>query len=345
LTESSNNHAGLKQLRESLRNCYKIYKFVFILALLFFLFSGIHTVEQGKVAYIQRLGKWIEEAELPGKIHFAFPFFIDQIVSFDTNTTHTKIIDSFETPSYQDSSIASSKVLLTKDESLLHCRWSIAVNLNEPLKKYSFSKNDSVAKDLETISHIFNSICVSHTANMSIEDILSSSNNYKEILFNALNSKLKNIHCGYIVTRIDLINISFPDEVKYAFEEVQKQLTQNVADITNAKIFEKRLMRELSASIEKQIDHAHTQAAILSAKTKADAKNMQTILDNYSPPMRKTLLRYKLQTVFSRALKSSKDQTFVLQEGSELRIKLAEDAAIDKIKRQKVKLQYSGGLQ
>jgi len=345
LSESSKPYSALTQLREGLRNCYKIYKFIFILALLFFLFSGIHTVEQGKVAYIQRLGKWIEEAEYPGKIHFAFPFFIDQIISFDTNTTHTKIIDSFDTPSYQDPSVASSKVLLTKDQNLLHCKWSLAINLTEPLKKYSFSKNDSVKKDLETISHVFNSICVSQTANISIENILSNSNNYKEVLFNALNKKLKAIQCGYIVTRIDLIKMSFPDEVQYAFEEVQKQLTQNVTDITNAKIFEKRLMRELSASIEKQIDHAHTQAAKLRAKTKADAKNMQTILANYSPSMRATLLKYKLQTVLNNALKSSKDQTFVLQEGSELRINLAEDAAIDKIKRQKAKLQYHGGPQ
>jgi regulator of protease activity HflC (stomatin/prohibitin superfamily) len=336
LNSTSDNQTALSQLKEALRNCYKAFKILFAIAFVAFLLSGIHTVKQGHVAYIQRLGKWIDKEEKPG-LRIAFPFFVDQIKHFDIKTTHTKVIDSFETPDYHDTSVASSKVLLTKDNNILHSKWSIAVNLENPLNKYAFSEEASVDKDLSFITHIFNSVCIEETSKMSIEEILFNVNLYQKAIFEALTHKMKTIKCGYKLTRVDLVKISFPEEVKYAFEEVQKQLAQNEENITQAKIFEKRLMQELLTAKNKKIENANTHAAKLLAKTKADAQNMSIILNNYSKEMIPSILKYKLHTILGTSLKENQDQTFVLQENSELRLNIAEDGAVDKIKREEIK--------
>lgn len=321
---------SLNELQDALYKSYKVYKLVFILACIGFILSGIHTVPEGKIGYIQRLGKWSEQQNKPG-IHFAYPFFIDRVFIFDTSSLHTLDINTFTAPDTQDRQTASTQVLITKDQNFIHCKWSITLSLTNPIEKFKLSGSESVNEDLPMLQHLFESICLRTTAEMHIDQVLKSNEEYRKRILLEANTKLAQLKTGYTITRTDLISVNLPQQVQEAFNEVQKQKALKEQTLTKAKTYQLKLEQEVSSMVTTKLEEAKTQASILKADLQAEALNMNAILEKYPKNLHGVILNYKLQNTLTQALKKRKDQTFVIQKDSELRLNIAEDPMVDKL--------------
>ena len=73
---------GWSQLEDALKWCFRLFKGAFILCVISFFLSGIHTIPQGKMGGVQRLGTWLPELEEPG-LHFGFPSLVDRVIIFE----------------------------------------------------------------------------------------------------------------------------------------------------------------------------------------------------------------------------------------------------------------------
>src|ERR1035441_9414384 len=76
--------AGSQALAEALRSSFAIVKFVMVLLVLVFLGSGFFTVGPQERAIVLRFGEPLGEGEkallAPGKLHWSFPYPIDEVV-------------------------------------------------------------------------------------------------------------------------------------------------------------------------------------------------------------------------------------------------------------------------
>ncbi|MBG89490.1 MAG: hypothetical protein CMO80_21700 [Verrucomicrobiales bacterium] len=95
---------GSRALSEALKSVFAVLKLVMLAVLVFFVGSGVFTVEPNEVAVVLRFGKPVgttkDRVKKPG-LHFAFPYPIDEIVKIPFGKSHTIHSSScwyYETP-------------------------------------------------------------------------------------------------------------------------------------------------------------------------------------------------------------------------------------------------------
>ena len=170
-TKANSEQLGLSQLGEALKLCFKLFRYLFFVCLVGFLLSGIHTVPQGKVAYIQRWGNWLENMETPG-IHFALPPFIDKVVIFDLQEQRSLELTQFDAPDAGKNTM-SDRALLTGDGQIVHTKWVLTYRIKEPKAVWNLLGQDYEEKLNPYLGKILSSLIISQCSNLNIDGLLS----------------------------------------------------------------------------------------------------------------------------------------------------------------------------
>jgi len=136
-----------QSLADALRASFWVLKFVMLVVIVLFLFSGMFVVDQTEVAVLSRFGKLQGAPRQPG-LHFAFPFPIDEVTDV---TTAPKIINvddfwlrlsnrektmdlSDLTPRDKALDPARDGALLTGDRAIMHLLYSAQYRITDPVK-------------------------------------------------------------------------------------------------------------------------------------------------------------------------------------------------------------------
>lgn len=336
MKENSNQvsfqHLGLKQLEEGVWFCYRIFKIIFFIALIGFLFSGVHTVPQGKVSYIQRFGTWVDKKEEAG-LHFAYPFFIDKVIEFDYQKTRHLDIDRFFPLNIQNASTPSSRVLLAKGGDLFHCKWRALYRLSDPRLAYTFLGN-AYADEQNDLKQLFSSICVKIASKYDAIYILNHPDIFKNEVYEGFQQLLKNLNSGFELLNLSITELRVPEQVKESFQNVQNQMLTKEKIRQNALAEAKTIEQEKISKVNEILSQAYVKAEKLKANLKAEANRIELLFSKYDKETRENFLKLKLQSILRNSLKEIQDQTYLLNQADEIRLHLGEDPIIDKIRRQ-----------
>lgn len=327
---------GLTQLEQALNLCYRIFKGLFVALLLAFFFSGVHTIPPGKVGYIQRFGEWQDKVEEAG-VHYAFPFLIDRVFVFDVSSTRSFEVTNFTPLSRVQGGSPSQRSLLTKDGNLIHTSWRMTYQLKDPLKAFSLLGEEMIDREAEILKAIFAGLCIREASKHKVENLLHKPSRLQSGVLDSMQKVFNDLETGFKIQRIDLFDPQVPEEVKGAFEEVQKQALLK-EQLKNEALSEAEKMQQfIEARRGEKIAKALALAAQIRYGLKAEAFNVQKIARQFSDEARKSYLEYKLMSAVEKALMDNREQTFLLRKGSELRIDLGKDPVIDKLRRMRKK--------
>ncbi|MBF0197610.1 MAG: hypothetical protein HQL32_07860 [Planctomycetes bacterium] len=325
---------GLLQLEEALKLCYKLFGKLFILLMLLFLFSGMSTIPQGKVAYIERWGQWQEEVHEAGFL-LALPFFIDRIILFDTASHRHLSVNTFSTStSNMEEAPASQKVLLTREGNLIHFGWTLTYKLSDTKKAYEFFGSSDLETAPQLLTSLIESISTEHCSRWSIDELLQGHERFRSHTQSTLKQKLLDLNSGLQVIRLDLQKPQVPAETQDAFDNVQRMQLGKESLKNDALGFASGLRQEVNASKLALLGQAQAEASSLKASLKAEAHNLEKIKSNYPDNEADIFLKLKLQNAIKAGLENNKDQSYVLKAGGTLRLNLGKDPIIKHLRDQ-----------
>ncbi len=190
---------------------FTLFTLIFIAAILIILFKAVKIVPQSELMVVERLGKY--HRTLDAGLNFIIPF-IDQIrASF---TTQEQVID-----------IPPQKVF-TKDNVSITINGLVFLRINDA-RKATYEILDLKS----AIAQLAQTTLRAEIGKLDLDDTLSSREQLNAALLRALDSASAN--WGAKVTRVEISDISVPEEVKAAMElqlraERERRATETQAE-------------------------------------------------------------------------------------------------------------------
>lgn len=205
-----------------LEHIVRYFKWIVCVSVVLMFLSGVYRVESNEVAFVLRFGRLVgssdaEQIRQPG-IHFAFPFFVDEVIKIPVETVHEKeVLTHYGTNKGAISAnIEESGYLLTGDNNLVLIRFTVKYKINNPAyyKLYNYDVEKAIdgilsAELTRAITQVdIDSVLTSKKAELSAEMERNSQ------------SLLDKLKMGVLITDIELTEIVPSQEVKPYFEEV-----------------------------------------------------------------------------------------------------------------------------
>ena len=177
--------AGSQALAEALRSSFAIVKFVMVVLVAVFLFSGFFTVREQEKAVILRFGKPVGEGGKAllgaGRLHWSFPYPIDEVVRVPIAeiqkvtstagwyaTTPEQELAGTEPPPGLSLNPAVDGYALTADGNIVHTRATLSYRIEDPIRHVFDFVNASNA-----VQNALDNALLYTAARFKVDDILT----------------------------------------------------------------------------------------------------------------------------------------------------------------------------
>ena len=313
--------SGSLALSEALGSVFGVLKFIMIGVIIFFVCSGVFTVEPNEVAVVLRFGKPIgegdERVKKPG-LHFAFPYPIDEIVRIPAGQSHTlrsttgwyhetpeQRAKGEEPPSQKDLVPGWDGYLLSGDGNIIHAKATLKYRVIDPVKYvFYFSNVTNILRN--NLNHALIHAAAEFPAHAAL---YRESEAFRETVALHFRKMLGQLPMGVQMEPLD-VQTSPPLWVKDAFEQVnsEQQTASGKKLDAEAQARETLLLAEGEARIIESSGMIESNRLVTSIAAEAKAFEAQL------PQYRRAPLLFKrriMAETFGVALTNSIDKFFV----------------------------------
>lgn len=337
-----------QSLNEALRVSFRALKFAMVLVALMFLGSGIFIVKPQEQALVLRFGK-VKDRDgkpilEPGRLYFAWPFLIDEVVRFPVQRQLSQTIDTFwhqEATKGGTPAPGQGHMVLTGDASLLHANWQVVYRVTDPVRfcerladpgALKRDKPTGVLRDLmdvllrNAITRIMGEFTVDQAY---YYDKARLQRRVEEQLV----AQLENLDVGIEVPKkgVKLVAVVPPRATKNAFEDVQNAEQDKDKLRKEAESFRITTENEAKGTASRLLGEARAYKSRVERQAEADAQYIDLLMEKYGndPKTLKHFLEIRLIEVLEET-QESVDERFVLKvdEGKgkrEIRLMLSRD--------------------
>jgi membrane protease subunit HflK len=277
------NSGNFQAFTQILHYIIKYFKWIVIFAVILMALSGIYRVQGNEAAVVLRFGRLTgktaeKQIKNPG-LHFALPFFVDEVIKVPVHTVHERNIDTHYGTSRGsvDSDIEKNGYLLTGDNNVV----LIAVKIKYQIKdavQYILSTNDPG----KTIDGVVSAEMTRAVTHMDIDSVLTSGRSeLLSILLKNSQFIIDELKLGILITDVELTGIMPPAETITYFEAVRD------AAITKQTVIQQALQRastqiltaQAEAGVVKQIAITEQNARL--TKTRDEMAEFYGLYEQY----------------------------------------------------------------
>ncbi|MDR0320775.1 MAG: protease modulator HflK [Treponema sp.] len=258
------NTKNFQAFTQILQYIIKYFKWIVVFATVLIVLSGVYRVQGNEEAVVLRFGRITgtpeKQIKKPG-LHFALPFFIDEVIKIPVHTIHERDITTHY--GTEDGSInkdvEKNGYLLTGDNNVVLISVKIKYQIKEPVQ-YIFSTSDAG----KTIDGVVSAEMTRTITHMDIDSVLTSGRaELSVILLNNSQLIIDELKLGVLITGVELTGIVPPAETIRYFEAVRDAAVVKQTGIQQA--LERSSIQILSAQGEAS---AAKQRAISEQNTK-----------------------------------------------------------------------------
>ena len=209
--------------------------------LLFVLFSGIKTVQSGKVAVVLRFGRLVgdsyeEQVKQPG-LFFAFPYIIDEVIMVPTGSVFEQTVDTY----YTDGNVLDTDMggyLITGDSNIAVVSASVKYTISDPV---------AYALHVQDVSSVINAAVsnsmLTQAAGIDVDDLLTNGKeDFAKAVMARAQQKLDHIGVGVTIGALELTRVSMPREVKSVYDEVTSATVRAATILEEAAQYREKLI-------------------------------------------------------------------------------------------------------
>ena len=248
------NNKSFQSFTQVLEYIIKYFKWIVAFACVLIVLSGIYRVESNEVAVVLRFGRLVgntpdEQIKKPG-LHFAFPFFVDEVFNIPVHTVHEREISTHYGADPSHSNVEMNGYLLTGDNNVVLIRAKVRYQIADAAQYTLFSNNAG-----KTIDGIVSGELTRTVATMDIDSVLTRGR--AELALGILRNSqiiLNEMKLGVAITSVELTEIVPPAETASHFESVRSAAVTKETRIQQAReqASTKMFQAEAAASAAKQ---------------------------------------------------------------------------------------------
>jgi membrane protease subunit HflK len=263
----------------------RLFLMLLVIALGFWLFTAVTTVNPGEKVVVSRLGQLLDEPWEPG-LHIGFPWGIDEVKRVKVDMEQTVLIGY--SPKEEDlflSTVTPSGQMLTGDHNIVNIRAVIRYRVipeDEEIKRFAFQQDQAeglVKRSAETV--LTEWVSKKRVDYLLARGKAAGLDSLRDALVSETNKTLTAYQLGVEVTSAQIDYLNPPDEVKDAFDQVTQAATQKITrenEAQQAKVQKLSLADRQAYKI--RLD-AEEYARDQLFQAQSDAKNFQTLLNAY----------------------------------------------------------------
>lgn len=237
----------------------KYFLILVIVVVLFVLFSGIRVVESGNVAVVLRFGKLVgdsyeEQIHEPGLL-FAFPYFIDEVITIPSGN----VIEQSVTTHYTSGAIDATKggYLITGDQNIAVVSASVKYVVSDPVAYTTHIKDISAL-----INATVSTAMVNESASIDVDSLLTDGkDDFAASVMKFASEKLDLIGAGVTITSLELTQVSMCEEVRDIYERVNYYTVQAETVVEQARQYKEVRIPSAQGEANYKVSNARAQQA------------------------------------------------------------------------------------
>ena len=269
------------------------------LAVIVALFTSYYTVEPEGVAIVKRFGKVVSTRQ-PG-LHFKLPFWIDRTTFVPTARVLKeefgfRTIRAGQRTEYASSpEFAKESLMLTGDLNVIYVEWVVQYRISDADKYLHRLRNQT-----ETIRVISEAVMRRIVGNRLGSDALTVGRvEIANLAREEMQAILATYDMGVHVQTIELQDVTPPDPVKPAFDDVNEARQQRERLINEAEKYRNKAMPRANGEAKKVVANAQGYAAERVNAAKGDAARFLAVYEEYRKEPQITRQRLYLEMIDS----------------------------------------------
>ncbi len=301
---------GMRSLNEALRVFFFVIRWVMVLTVIYFLFSGVFRLKQHEVGIILRFGRITgapgKQVLEPGRLYWAFPYPIDEVVKIDASQIRELKIGNFwckenvqtvineeegkvQEPGVEGKGLTPGRdgYSLTGDVNILHFMWTASYRIKDPLLYFlNLAEPLEHADDIEVCVEPFIEVAVTNAVvkeanRMKIDDIRREmQEEFKDRVARTVQSVLDETKTGVELDSLAL-RISVPNAVAAAFDQVLNAGNIRGGELSKARGYRKKTIRNAEGEAAGIRGRARGYKGKVIASAMADKGYIESLLKKY----------------------------------------------------------------
>jgi membrane protease subunit HflK len=274
---------------------------------LILLSTSVFIVDQTEKAVITRFGRYIGTRE-PG-LQLKLPFGIDRNYTVNTESVQSQEF-GFRTlrggSAPQWAGTASESTMLTGDLNIVDVEWIIQYRVVDP-RAWTFNVNDPIT----TIRDVSRSVINMLVGDRAIMDIMGSERSAIQDQGRVLmNERFNEYNLGINVITVQLQNVTPPQGVQQAFEDVNKAMQDLERLVNEGQQAYNEEIPKASGQAAQMIQVAEGYRAERINRANGDVARFRAVLDEYrrAPEVTRQRLYYEM---VEEVFKEEKDMTLI----------------------------------
>jgi len=262
----------------------KYFKLTVCFAAVLIVLSGVYRVESSQTAVVLRFGRLLgstpeKQIKRPG-LHFAFPFFMDQVIKIPVYTVQEKEIITHYKPggSVASPNIEQNGYVLTGDKNIVLIKAKVKYQINDPVRFTLFSNDAN-----EMIDCIISGELTCIAAHSDVDSILTSGR--AELAQNVMvNSQgiIDELQLGILISGVELTEITAPAETIRYFEEVRNAAIYKATSFQRAQEYASTRVLGAEAAGNTLKQNAISEQAARVSKARAEMAEFNGLYDQYA---------------------------------------------------------------
>ena len=275
---------------------------ILIILVLIIAATGFYRVGQGEEALVLTFGR-VTSQNGPG-LYWHLPF-IQQIISESVTTIHT-VEYGFRTTmsgsagrAAQYSDMTDESVMLTNDNSIVSIEAIFQYTIRD-VKQYHFDIDDPVG----TLQLAFEAVVRRNVQNRPLDDALLNKEEIELQVLPDFQALIDTYDMGVKINDVRIQNISVPQEVSSAYEDVNNAKNEKTKRLDEAERYQNEILPKARSTAYETVKQAEAYKAELVAEANADTAVFNAVLTEYqiAPDVtRERLLIETLENILSNS--------------------------------------------
>ena len=287
--KSSGNSGASKAAKGS-------FKYVFILAFIVWLATGIYIVDPAERGVVLRFGAF--QASATQGPHWHIPYPIESVYKVNVEQVRSTEIGFRNVQNSYGGGVSSESLMLTKDENMVDVKLAVQYKIADA-QAYLFN----VFNPELTLSHVVQSVIRQVVGDSTMDYVLTTGREQvAQDVKTASQSLLNEYNAGLMITNVTMQDAQPPIQVKAAFDDVVKAREDEQRYINEARAYANDIVPKARGASQRLLAEAEAYKSEVVSKSEGEAYRFSQILTEYTkaPEVTKErLYRETLEEVLS----------------------------------------------
>ena len=277
-------------------------KYLFIIALLVWLISGIYIIDPAERGVVLRFGAFQEETGQGPHWHLPFPIEevtrvnVEQIRSAEIGYRNATVDNRF------GGNVSSESLMLTKDENMIDAKFAVQYKINV-VQDYLFN----VANPDMTLRQVLESAIRQVVGKNTMDYILTEGRSDIADKIKDKSQELLNMYAtGLEITTVNMQDAQPPEQVQAAFSDAVKAREDKQRLINEAQTYANDILPKSRGKAARMLEEAKAYKSQVISKSEGEASRFNQILAEYIKAPEVTKERLYRETMESVLATTSK---------------------------------------